>query len=122
MSQDHPAPTYMFVFRGPDGQCVRTPAEMQQNFEKWMAWIAGMKARGQYLGGAPLEEKPGKVLRSPGGGNVTDGPFAEAKEVVAGYLLIKTPTFDEAVALSQGCPGLDAGGSVEVRQIMPMPV
>jgi hypothetical protein len=122
MNQDNPAPTYLFVFRGPDGQCVRTPEEMQQTFQKWMTWIAGMKARGQYLGGAPLEEKLGAVLRGPGGGHVTDGPFAEAKEVVAGYMLIAAKTFGEAVEISKGCPGYEVGGSVEVRQIMPVPM
>jgi hypothetical protein len=51
---------------------------------------------------------------------MTDGPFAETKEVVGGYMLIKAKTFAEAVRLSKGCPGLERGGCVEVRQLMPM--
>ncbi len=111
----------MFVFRGPDGECARTPEEMQRTFQKWRAWIDGIKARGQHIAGAPLEESPGKVVRGSGGATIVDGPFAEAKEVVAGYLLVKTASFTEAVEISRGCPGLDNGGSVEVRQVMPLP-
>ena len=123
MSQKKPsAPTYMFVFRNCKGMDDCTPEEMQQLFQKWMAWIAGMKAKGQYLAGDPLEDTPGKVLRGLRGAQVTDGPFAEAKEIVGGYMLIAAKNFAAAVKISQGCPGLARGGSVEVRQLMPLPM
>jgi|SRR5581483_6341769 len=116
------SPTYMFVFRGSGAMSKLTPEQMRQSFEKWTAWIESMRARGVYLAGEPLEDGPGKVLRGPRGKLVTDGPFAEAKEVVGGYMLIATKTFDEAVAIARDCPGLENGGSVEVRQIMPLPI
>jgi len=112
----------MFVFRNQANMADLSPEQMQQSFQKWMAWIAGLKANGQYLAGEPLEDSPAKVLRGPGGKNVTDGPFAEAKEVVGGYMLIAAASFDEAVAISRDCPGLERGACVEVRQIMPMPM
>jgi hypothetical protein len=117
-----PAPTYLFVFRNCRGMDNRTPEEMQQLFQKWMTWIAGMKAKGQYLAGDPLEDTPGKVLRGPRGAQVTDGPFAEAKEIVGGYMLIAAKSFAEAVKISKDCPGLDVGGCVEIRQVMPVPM
>ena len=49
---------------------------------------------------------------------ITDGPYAEVKEIVGGYLLVKTDTLDDAVELSKGCPGLLDGGTVEVRDVM----
>src|SRR4051812_43052815 len=116
-----PAPVYLFVFRNPADMPDPTPEQMQQIFQKWMTWIAGMRAKGQYIAGDPLEDNPAKVLRGPRGGKVTDGPFAEAKEVVAGYMLIKATSFDDAVAISKDCPSLEYGGTVEVRQVMPVP-
>lgn len=114
------SPTYLFVFRSPADLPDPTPEQMQQSFQKWMGWIQGMKTRGQYIAGEPLEDV-GKVLRGPRGKHVTDGPFAEAKEVVGGYMLIAAKSFAAAVKISKGCPGFAVGGSVEVRQIMPMP-
>ena len=122
MSPPSNAPTYMFVFRYREDLPEPTPGQMQQSFQKWTAWIQGMRAKGRYLAGDPLEDAPGKLLRGPRGRKVSDGPFAEAKEVVGGYMLIAAKSFDEAVAIAKDCPGLDNGStSVEVRQIKPMP-
>jgi len=121
MSQKPGAPVYMFVFRNPENRPEPSPHQMQQIFEKWMAWIHAMKAKGQYVAGEPLLDRPGKVLRGPGGAKVTDGPFAEAKEIVAGYMLIAASSFEAAAGIAQGCPGLAMGGTVEVRQVMSIP-
>lgn len=51
---------------------------------------------------------------------VTDGPFAEAKDVVGGYTLIEACDLDQAVELSKGCPIFEAEGAVEVRPVMKM--
>lgn len=121
MSTPPDTTTYMFVFRYPVDLPDRTPEQMQQSFQKWMTWIEQMKNAGHYIAGEPLEDMPGKVLRGPRGARATDGPFAEAKEVVAGYLLIRARDFEQAVELARGCPGFEtANTSVEVRQIKPM--
>jgi len=50
---------------------------------------------------------------------VTDGPFMEAKEVLAGYTLLDTADIDEAVAIAQTWPGVDRGWIVmEIRPVM----
>jgi len=120
MSKKSAAPTYMFIFRSADGMDDMSPEEMQQAFQRWAAWITKMRAKGQYLAGDPLEDTPGKVLRGPRGAKITDGPFAEAKELVGGYMLIKAKNFADAVRISKDCPGLQRGGCVEVRQVMLM--
>jgi hypothetical protein len=53
-----------------------------------------------------------------GGQLITDGPYTEGKEIVGGYALISANTLDEATQLSQGCPILEIGGTVEIRQVM----
>ena len=48
---------------------------------------------------------------------VKDGPYAEAKDVVGGYITVEADDIAQAVELSKGCPILEAGGSVEVRPV-----
>ena len=53
------------------------------------------------------------------GGVITDGPYAELKEIVGGYIIVKANYIDDAVKLSEGCPILDIpSGKVEVRDVM----
>jgi hypothetical protein len=57
------------------------------------------------------------MVSGKNGRNITDGPFAESKEVVGGYLLLNVETFEEAVAIAKSCPALALGGKVEVRPL-----
>jgi len=93
---------------------------MQQIFGKWMAWMKGMKAKGNYVGGDRLHDE-GKVLRGPRGTSVTDGPYAEAKETVGGYIIVTADSLEQAVEMAKGCPGLENEGIVEVRHIEELP-
>ena len=52
-------------------------------------------------------------------GMITDGPYAEVKEVVGGYVFVKATSLEEAIDMTTGCPMFDHGGTVEVRKIMP---
>ena len=49
---------------------------------------------------------------------VTDGPYVEAKDLVAGFIVVEARDLAEAAALAAACPMLEGGGSVEVRPIM----
>ena len=66
--------------------------------------------------------KPGRALERTGvtvsgknGRFVMDGPFAESKEAIAGYLVVDVETIEEAIAIAQSSPNLAYGGSIEVR-------
>ena len=80
-----------------------------------MTWFSRLKDEGTAIAGNPLERE-GKIVS---GKNrvVSDGPFAEAKETIGGYFLLKVNTLDEAVAIAQQCPGLPYGIRVEVRAV-----
>ena len=105
---------YMLIFRGTDWYKGLSPEEMQQVSDKWMAWFKGLMASGQATAGNPLERE-GKIV----GKNrvVSDGPFAESKETIGGYFLLKVNTMDEALAIAKNCPGLPYGIRVEVRAV-----
>jgi hypothetical protein len=92
---------------------------MQKTMEKWFAWFKDLGAKGHIKDpGHPLEHT-GKVVTGKKK-IVNDGPFAEAKDVVGGYIVIEAKDLDQAVELSKGCPIFEVGGSVEVRPIQKM--
>jgi hypothetical protein len=104
---------YLFLFRFDRG--VPSPAEMQARMQKWMSWVDGIAKKGQLKGGQPLESS-GRVMTGPKQ-VITDGPYAEAKDIVGGYLMVTAKDLDGATELARGCPVLEAGGSVEIRAI-----
>ncbi|ANH81808.1 transcription initiation protein [Niabella ginsenosidivorans] len=90
-----------------------SPEEMQATTQKWMNWFAGIAAQNKFVGGTHLNDS-GKVVRN--GDVILDGPYAEIKESIMGYTLIKAASLDEATALVKDCPILAFGGNVEIRE------
>jgi len=60
---------------------------------------------------------PREMATSLRAGSVSDGPFIEAKEVVAGFYILEAPDLDTALAIAGTNPVLSAGGGVEVRPV-----
>ena len=108
---------YVFLYRG--GSRDGSPAEMQQVMQKWVSWLTGLAEKGHIKDrGQPLE-RSGKLVTGRQK-TVTDGPFAEAKDVIGGYTLVEARDLDQAVDLSKGCPIFERDGAVEVRPVMKM--
>ena len=96
-----------------------SPEEMQAITAKYKAWAGGLAGAGRLLGGNKLDDRPGRTMRLDGGkARVTDGPFAETKDVIGGYFLIQVADYDEAVAVCQDCPHLQFG-AIEIRRVEP---
>lgn len=104
---------FMFIFHGGIAHDA-APEEMQKNMGKWMAWVEKLSKSGKYASGEPLLPG-GKLVTGPK--TVTDGPFTEGKEVVGGYFIVEAADYDEAVALTEGYPDFDYGGTIQVRQV-----
>jgi len=108
---------YVFLYRG--AERPTSPQEMQQVMQKWMSWMQNLSDQGHIKDrGQPLEAT-GKVVKGRQK-TVTDGPFAEAKDLVGGYTLIEAKDLNEAAELSKGCPIFERNGFVEVRPVMKM--
>ena len=106
---------FVYLYRG--GERGRSPERMQEMMQKWIAWLKDLAAKGHIKDqGHPLE-RSGKLVKGKQK-TVTDGPFAEAKDVVGGYTLIEARDLNQAVELSKGCPILEVDGDVEVRPVM----
>lgn len=108
---------YLLLFRGTEWHRGLSPEEIKEIMIDWMVWSDRLVAEGRC-----------KARRSLGGGGriisgkerkVSDGPFAEAKESVAGYFLLEVDDLDEVMAIAKECPTLVCGMTVEVR---PLPV
>jgi hypothetical protein len=89
-------------------------------FEECSVYGAELTRSGHFLGGAPLEPTATArtIRRSDGKSIITDGPFAETREVLAGYHLVECKNIEEATALGERFPGLKQGLAIEVRPVM----
>jgi hypothetical protein len=116
MSMQSTTSEYMLLFRGTHWDKDLSPDEIQKVMSRWIAWFDRLSQEGKAKAGQPLTET-GKIVSGKKGQRVVDGPFAESKESIAGYILLQAATLDEAVKIAKECPGLDYGVSVEVRLV-----
>lgn len=105
---------YLCMYRGaPSGQDKPSPAQMQEMFAAFNAWKERFKANILDMGSKL--RSTGKVITPSG---VTDGPFAEAKEIVGGFMILAAEDYDGAVAVVKAMPGMDKPGAcVEIREM-----
>jgi hypothetical protein len=87
-----------------------------------MAYHGELEAQGVLVASDPLAPpRSATTLRERSGRLVmTDGPFAETREWLGGYFIVRCDDLDEALRLAALCPTV-ARGAVEVRPIMPIP-
>ncbi|OQP64588.1 YciI family protein [Niastella populi] len=107
---------YLLVFRADFSLMPnRTPEEMQAMSKRWMDWIGSIAAQNKLAGVGNRLEGTGRVLK--GDSTITNGPYAEIKESIGGYSIVKADSYEAAIELAKGCPILKQGGNVEVREI-----
>ena len=113
----------MLIYRDEQDAEAQTPEHRQQTISAAWDVIEEAKRRGVLVGVSPLEptssattirRKDGKVL-------VSDGPFAESKEQLAGYYILECKDLDEAIGIAARIPGARMG-TIEVRPVAQMPV
>ena len=107
---------YMLLYRSDEWYNRLSHQELQKLMGDNNAWIERLTAQGKAKPGRALE-RSGAFVSGKHGRFVTDGPFAESKEAIGGYLLLDVETIEEAVAIAQSSPGLAYGGSIEVRPV-----
>ena len=110
---------FLYLYRMTESarhEAMGTPELAQQNMQRWMTWMQELDAKGHLKDrGQPLE-MTGKVVRGRQK-SVTDGPYAEAKDVLLGFIIIEARDLEQAVEISTGCPIVEGGGSVEIRPV-----
>jgi hypothetical protein len=112
---------HLILLNYPSDATPPTADEMKSIMSRFNTWMDGLHHQNRVAGTNGLE-LTGKILRGAIGETViTDGPFAEGKEVVGGYVLLNPCTLEEAVAAARLCPGLDYRMIVEVRPVKARP-
>lgn len=89
-----------------------SPAQMQEMYSKFGAWMEKFKENLVDPGGKLGE---GKLVTES---TPTDGPFVEVKELIGGYMIVSADSLEGAIEVARECPGLVRPGSgVEVIEI-----
>lgn len=90
-----------------------SPEEMQAAMAEWQAWKTRFDAELADMGAKLRPE--GAVFRD---GTVTDGPYAEGKEVLGGYMILQTTSLERATEIVRQMP-MQPGAVLEIREIAP---
>jgi hypothetical protein len=105
---------FLFICREPTEKRVKpSPEEMQAAAAAWQTWM--QKFSSAIVTGDGLK-RTGRLLKA---GLVTDGPYVEAKEIIASFTIIQADNYDTAVAIIRECPAAaaDSGWSIEIREM-----
>ena len=112
---------FMLIFRG--GAVAwrdLSPSELQAHVEKWYRWSDELARQGRARNAGTALDNPGATVRGRER-VVTDGPYAESKDLVTGSLIVEAACLDDAVDVARTCPAYEFGGSVEVRPVQDLP-
>jgi len=106
---------FMFLQRGGCGDRPEmTPEQMEAGMKAWIDWVKNGTQEGWLVDpGSPLS-KTGVIVKPDM--SVTDGPFAESKELVGGYTIVEAPDMAAACELAKQTIKLAGGGKIEVRK------
>lgn len=92
-----------------------SPAQMQEEVARYGAWAAEMAQKGLLVSGEKLSDDGGRHLRA--GRLAIDGPYAEAKDVIGGFFIVKAENDAHAEQLAAGCPHLKGRNWIEIRRV-----
>jgi hypothetical protein len=108
-------PQYMLLIYSPPA--TREPEETEMG--RWFAYSDEMRNSGAMVAGEALQptEVATTVRVRDGETVITDGPFAETKELLGGFYIVDVPSLDEALAWAAKMPNIEYG-SVEVRPVV----
>jgi hypothetical protein len=108
----------LILHEKPADAAPMSPAEMMELVGRYKAWSAGLAQRGLLSGGEKLTDEGGRHLRLRAGQTLaTDGPYAEAHDVIGGFFIIKADTDAQAETLAATCPHLVGTQWIELRRI-----
>ncbi|HEY0682308.1 MAG TPA: YciI family protein [Steroidobacter sp.] len=114
MSQANVLSPYLVLSRGQWDE-DKSPEQIQTAIDAFYVWHDRLVSEGKMKSGSRLKQETALVSKH----GVTDGPFAETKEVIGGYWFFYATSFEEAVALAAQNPCLACGLSYEVRPLEP---
>ena len=113
---------YLLLIYGPDRGTL-DPAQVEAEMPRWAQYTDDLQASGMLVAGEALQgvETATTVRVRDDETLVSDGPFAETRELLGGFYLVDAPDLQTAQAFAAKMPNMGRG-SVEVRPLMEYPV
>jgi hypothetical protein len=110
----------LLIHESPEAWATRPLDESDPYVAAWRSYYKALVGAGVYVGGNPLEvPETATTLRMVDGRmQIQDGPFADTKEQLAGFIVIEVPSIDEALEWGSRCPATSMG-ALEVRPLAP---
>ena len=110
----------LLIYENPEAFASRDQADNAEYYGAWRAYYRSLVDAGVYLGGEPLHapETGTTVRHREGRKQIQDGPYANTKEQLAGFIMLELPSLDAALEWASRCPAT-AMGAVEVRPLAP---
>jgi hypothetical protein len=94
-----------------------SPEQIQAIIARYKAWREKTAQAGRLSGGQKLQDGTARIMTGEGSQlRVTDGPYAETKDVIGGFFMIKASSYEDAVEWCKDCPHL-AYGTIELRKV-----
>jgi hypothetical protein len=115
-AKENPMKFVLVIYESPANFDARHDANRSRYVGAWRAYYKALVDAGVYVGGAPLKEvaTATTVRLKDGKRHVQDGPFAEGKEQLGGFILLELPSLDAALDWAARCPAASSG-ALEVR-------
>lgn len=113
-------PQYMLlIYDDPTQAPSAGSPDQQAEHGRWMSYTEAMRGAGVFVAGDALHgADTASTVRVPNGERVvTDGPFAETKEILGGYYVLDLPDLDAALTWAEQAPNV-VRGSVEVCPVV----
>jgi len=107
---------YLLLFTGNEWWNKLSAEQIQEVIDQSKEWYGKLAAAGKVKASQALARE-GATISGKNPRVVTDGPFAESKEALGGYLLLEADSLDEVIAIAKECPSLRQGTTIEVRPL-----
>jgi hypothetical protein len=110
----------LLIYEEPETFNNREQLEGSEYFGAWRAYYQSLVQAGVYVGGDPLQtpDTATTVSQRDGKKHIQDGPYANTKEQLAGFIILELPSLDAALDWAARCP-TTSHGAVEVRPLAP---
>jgi hypothetical protein len=108
----------LLLHETPGDYASLSPAQMQEEVARYGAWAGDLAQKGLLVSGEKLADDGGRHLRA--GGVAVDGPYAEAKDVIGGFFMVKAADDAQAEKMAASCPHLRGRNWIEIRRIDPV--
>lgn len=112
----------LLIYETPSDFAARSRPVDDPDWSAWRNYHRALVDAGVYIGGSPLgpPDTSATTLRVRGGErHVQDGPYADTKEQIGGFIMLELPSLDAALEWASRCP-VAATGAVEVRPALDM--